>query len=271
MKRELKKGGRPLPGKKSLPQKKSSPPKQAQADTGLVRLQKFMAHAGICSRRKAEQLIAEGRVRVNGKVVTAMGTLVDPATDRVDCDGKPARADIAPLYVALNKPKGFVSSCEHPGQRVVTELVKIPGRLYPIGRLDKDSTGLILLTNDGDLHLKLSHPRYDHEKEYQVGLEKEISDKDLAHLAGGVMIHGRRTRPAKVVRTGPKEFAITLKEGRNRQIRHMARAVDNEVRTLHRVRVAHVQLGNLPSGQWRLLSDQEVKAFDGQIQNKEKP
>ena len=254
---------KPDPKKKAgaLHKKRPAPPKKPEADTGLVRLQKFMAHAGICSRRKAEQYIAEGRVRINGKVVTAMGTLVDPATDKVDCDGKPAKTGLQSIYVALNKPKGFVSSCEHPGQRVVTELVKIPGRLYPIGRLDKDSTGLILLTNDGDLHLKLSHPRYDHEKEYQVGLEKEISDSDLARLAGGVMIHGRKTRPAKVKRLGEKEFAITLKEGRNRQIRHMARAVDNEVRTLHRVRVAHVELGNLPSGQWRLLTDQEVKAF----------
>jgi len=227
----------------------------------LMRLQKFLSAAGVCSRRKGEEFIRAGRVRVNGRVVAELGAKIDPEQDRVSVDGTPVQPEVPSVYIALNKPPGYVTSCRHAGKRIVLELVDVPQRIFPVGRLDKDSTGLLLLTNDGRLHQKLSHPSFDHEKEYDVSVERPISDGALQRMAEGMPILDGRTRPAEVRRTGERRFRIVLKEGRNRQIRRMVRRLGNEVVELKRIRVAAVRLGRLSEGAWRYLTDLEVKAL----------
>jgi 23S rRNA pseudouridine2605 synthase/23S rRNA pseudouridine2604 synthase len=226
-----------------------------------MRLQKFLSAAGVCSRRKGEEFIRAGRVRVNGRVVAELGAKIDPEQDRVSVDGTPVQPEVRSVYIALNKPPGYVTSCRHAGKRIVLELVDVPQRIFPVGRLDKDSTGLLLLTNDGRLHQKLSHPSFDHEKEYDVSVERPISDGALQRMAEGMPILDGRTRPAEVRRTGERRFRIVLKEGRNRQIRRMVRRLGNEVVELKRIRVAAVRLGRLSEGAWRYLTDLEVKAL----------
>ncbi len=226
-----------------------------------MRLHKYLSLCGVCSRRCAEEHIKAGRVTVNGRKVRVMGVTVDPAADRVEHDGSLVLPPAEHVTVALHKPRGFVTSCRHPGERTVLDLISVPGRVYPIGRLDKDSTGLVLLTDDGRLHLALSHPSFDHEKEYEVRVRRAIRDEDLAALASGVVILGKKTRPAQVERLGPRAFRMTLREGRNRQIRRMAEAVGNEVLSLHRVRVGPIVLGELPEGRFRYLSGAENEAL----------
>ena len=225
----------------------------------LIRLQKFLAEAGACSRRKGEKHILAGEVTVNGKVVTALGTKVDPSTDTVRLKGVPVEPSDRLVYVMLNKPTGIVTSCNHRGEPVVTDLVDLPQRLFPVGRLDKDSTGLLLLTNDGRIHHRLSHPSFDHEKEYDVTVQRPIDDASLKALREGVRLSGVMTRRARVRRISEKRFRIVLKEGRNRQIRRMVESVGNRVTRLHRIRVADVRLGRLAQGAWRHLSEQEAR------------
>ncbi len=227
----------------------------------LMRLQKFLSSAGFCSRRHGEEHITHGHVRVNGKLVTELGAKIDPDKDRVEVGGKRITASDPLIYIAMNKPAGYVTSCSHPGDKVVMELIDIPARIYPVGRLDKDSTGLLLLTNDGGLHHRLSHPSFDHEKEYEVAVADAISDTALHRMAKGVIIKGGRTRPAHVRRLSPKRFRIVLKEGKNRQIRRMVRKVGNRVIRLKRTRVAHIRLGRLVEGAWRHLTEKERRAF----------
>ncbi|TYT74506.1 rRNA pseudouridine synthase [Desulfobotulus mexicanus] len=222
-----------------------------------VRLQKYLADAGLCSRREAERRIEKGRVRINGKTVLEMGVRVKPG-DLVEMDGKKAEANEPLIYVMLHKPADVVTSCKHRGERVVTDLVNLPFRIFPVGRLDKDSTGLLLLTNDGPLHHRLSHPSFDHEKEYLVQTQPALDDNALAQMAGGIVIEGRKTRPAKVYRQNRETFRIVLLEGRNRQIRKMVAACSAEVVKLHRIRMTFLNLGRLPSGEWRHLTPEEV-------------
>ena len=224
----------------------------------LVRLQKFLSAAGVCSRRKGEEYIKAGRVAVNNRIVVELGTKVDPAADLVQVDGNPVQSSSLPLiYIALNKPPDYVTSCSHPGERIVLDLVDIPRRVYPVGRLDKDSTGLLLLTNDGRLHHKLSHPSFDHEKEYDVTVAKPISDGALRKMAQGLPLMETRTRPARVQRISASRFRMVLQEGKNRQVRRMVRKVGNQVTGLKRIRVANIKLGRLAPGAWRHLSDEE--------------
>ena len=224
-----------------------------------VRLQKFLAAAGVCSRRRAEDLIRQGRVAVDGEIVTRLGTKIAPDTQRVTVDAKPVSGAQPRVYIMLNKPVGVVSSCRHPGQRTVLDLVRVRERIYPVGRLDKDSRGLLLLTSDGALHHRLLHPSFDHEKEYEVEVDAFIADGALRRLAEGVVIGGRRTRPARVARISGRRFRIVLREGRNRQVRRMVGKVGRRVVDLRRVRVAGIRLGNLPEGAWRHLTDRERK------------
>jgi len=226
-----------------------------------VRLQKYLADAGICSRRAGEFYIAKGRVRVNGNLVTRQGFTVDPETDSVEVDGRPVKLISTKLYIALNKPAGVITSCSQKGRRIVTDLVDIDQRVFPVGRLDRDSTGLLIMTNDGRLHHRLSHPSFDHEKEYIVDLKKPVSDEDLLCMANGIMIDGRMTRKAVVRRISARRFSIVLKEGRNRQIRRMAEALGNRVVGLHRVRIACVRLGNLAPGKWRHIDPKTVRSL----------
>jgi 23S rRNA pseudouridine2605 synthase/23S rRNA pseudouridine2604 synthase len=226
-----------------------------------MRLQKFMASAGICSRRQAEVWIQDGRVTVNGQVVTQLGLKVDPAVDRIRVDGKPVTAGRPKIYIALNKPAGYVSSCLQKQEKTILELIDVRERVYPVGRLDKESTGLMLLTNDGDLHLKLSHPSFDHEKEYDVTVAAPIADQDLARLQEGLRIDGRKTRPAEVARVSDRRFRLVLREGRNRQIRKMVGSIGHRVVALRRLRMAGVRLGKLKEGQWRYLTEAEQKSL----------
>jgi len=225
----------------------------------IMRLQKFLSEAGICSRRKGEEYIREGLVRVNSRVVTELGTKVDPEKDSVEFDGKVIALKSEPIYIALNKPKGYVTSCSHPGEKIVLDLIDIPGRVYPIGRLDKDSTGLLILTNDGSLHHRLSHPSFDHEKEYDVTVSRPITDGSLRNIARGLPMMGSKTRPARIQRISSRRFRIILKEGRNRQIRRMVRKVGNHVTRLRRIRVSKIKLEKLAEGAWRNLTEKEKK------------
>ena len=222
-----------------------------------MRLQKFLSAAGICSRRKGETLILAGKVSVNGERVTVLGTRIDPETDKVLVDGRPAALKTAHVYIALHKPEGYVTSCDHPGEKIVLDLVDVESRLFPVGRLDKESSGLLLLTDDGRIHHRLSHPSFDHEKEYEVAVAKPLTEGVLKKLAQGVRLRGKMTRGARVARVAADRFRITLQEGRNRQIRRMVSKVGHQVLTLRRLRVAHIRLGNLKKGHWRYLSDTE--------------
>lgn len=226
-----------------------------------MRLQKFLSAAGVCSRRKGEEYIQNGEVMVNGEVITSLGTRVDPATDEVIFRGIPLGLDQDLVYIVLNKPAGYVTSRHQRQEKTIMELIDVPQRLNPVGRLDKDSTGLLLLTNDGGLHNRLTHPSYDHEKEYDVQVARPLSRDALATLRQGVRLAGRKTRPATVVRVSDRRFKITLKEGRNRQIRRMVGALGNQVVALKRVRMATIKLADLAEGHWRHLTTAEQKSL----------
>ena len=228
-----------------------------------MRLQKFLSAAGVCSRRRGEEYIRQGRVVVNGETIRLLGSKVDPSIDRIAVDGIEIEWKKLPVYIALNKPEGFVTSCNHPGERTVVDLVDIGQRIYPVGRLDKDSCGLLLLTNDGRVHHRLSHPSFDHEKEYEVTVAEPIPDSALRKMADGLTILGTRTRPAVVSKLSARRFRIILKEGRNRQIRRMVRKVGNRVVRLKRIRVDTIRLGKLQKGRWRYLSAAEIKHLQG--------
>ena len=222
-----------------------------------MRLQKYLSVAGVCSRRKGEAFIQEGRVKVNGRTASELGTKIDPARDFVTFDGIPVRLNMELIYIALNKPKGYVSSCYQKDEKVVLDLLDISDRVYPVGRLDKDSTGLLLLTNDGHLHYRLTHPSFDHEKEYEVTLAKPLTQGALRKLAEGLPMMDAKTRPARVKRISSRQFRIVLQEGKNRQIRRMVRKVGNQVVDLKRVRIANIKLADLPPGRWRHLAPKE--------------
>jgi len=227
-----------------------------------VRLAKQLAHAGVASRRRAEGIVRDGRVTVNGEVVT------DPARDVVEgdeirVDGKPVAVEAREVW-AVNKPAGVVSTAREPGKRrAVVELVRSEARLYPVGRLDVDSTGLLLLTNDGELANRLTHPRYEVEKAYRLELRRPPSEADLRQLAQGVELDDGITAPAGVERRGEREVEIVLREGRNRQVRRMAEAIGNQVVALQRVRFGPLELGGLAEGASRRLTAQEVAVLNG--------
>jgi 23S rRNA pseudouridine2605 synthase len=222
-----------------------------------VRLAKFLAHGGVASRRKAELIVAAGRVQVNGEVVTDPARDVG-ASDDVRVDGKRVGEEAREVW-AVNKPAGVVSTAREPGSRpAVVELVDSVARLYPVGRLDADSTGLLLLTNDGELANRLTHPRFEVEKAYRAELARPPSEADLRRLAGGVELEDGPTAPARVRRLGEREIEIVIHEGRNRQVRRMVEAVGNRVVALRRVRFGPIELGALSSGGARRLGGDEV-------------
>jgi 23S rRNA pseudouridine2605 synthase len=225
-----------------------------------MRLAKYLAHGGVASRRLAEKLVANGRITVGGEVVTDPARDVGPEDD-VRVDGSPVGTEAREVW-AVHKPAGVVSTAREPGERpAVVSLVDSEARLYPVGRLDADSTGLLLLTNDGELANRLTHPRYEVAKTYRVQLRRPPRDADLRRLAAGVELEDGPTAPAKVKRLGGREVEIVLREGRNRQVRRMAEAIDNGVVSLRRVRFGPLELGDLAEGQARLLTDQEIAAL----------
>ena len=224
----------------------------------FMRLQKYLSRAGICSRRKGEEYIKKGLIKVNGQVVTILGTKVDPGKDKIEISKKVIEIKEKQIYIALNKPKNVVTTCKVKGETSVLDLINIKERVYPVGRLDKDSTGLLLLTNDGVIANRLIHPKFEHEKEYEVKVKRYISDGALKRISKGMKLFGEKTLPTKVKRLSKTKFRIILKEGKNRQIRRLCRKVGNEVVDLNRIRVASLSLGNLPLGKWRYLSKKEV-------------
>ncbi|MDX6608008.1 MAG: rRNA synthase [Solirubrobacterales bacterium] len=225
-----------------------------------MRLAKYLAHAGVASRRAAEELIVAGKVRVGGDVVTDPARDVDEESG-VEVNGSPVAPEPREVW-ALNKPAGVVSTASEPGRRsAVTELVDSERRLYPVGRLDADSTGLILLTNDGELANRLTHPRYGVPKTYRLRLVRPPSDRDLDRLRGGVRLEDGPTAPADVRRRSEREIEIALREGRKRQVRRMAEAIGNEVESLTRIRIGSLALGDLSRGEARRLEQKEIAAL----------
>ncbi|HKT82944.1 MAG TPA: pseudouridine synthase [Solirubrobacterales bacterium] len=222
-----------------------------------MRLAKFLAHGGVASRRAAEKLVVGGRVAVNGEVVRDPARDVGDA-DEVRVDGSLVETEAREVW-AVHKPAGVVSTAREPGKRpAVVSLVDSTARLYPVGRLDADSTGLLLLTNDGELANRLTHPRYEVEKEYRAELRRPPSDGDLSRLARGVELEDGMTAPARVRRLGERQIEIVLREGRNRQVRRMAEAIGNEVVSLRRVRFGSIELGSLSAGGSRRLEQVEI-------------
>jgi 23S rRNA pseudouridine2605 synthase len=230
----------------------------------LERLQKVLAHAGVASRRKAEELIQQGRVTVNRRVVTQLGTKVDPARDEIRVDGQRIQISTDHVYIMLNKPEGYLSTMKDSrGRKSLGDLVVVPTRLYPVGRLDVTSEGLILLTDDGELANLLTHPRYKHDKEYRVLVNGRPTDKTLEAWSRGVMLDGKPTAPARVdvlqTQADATLLRIVMHEGRKRQIRRVASMLGHRAQELKRVRLGPLQLGTLEVGQWRYLTPKEIR------------
>jgi len=231
-----------------------------------VRLQKYLAHAGVASRRAAEELIARGRVRVNGKVVTKLGTLVVEG-DRVEVDGRPIESSAEPRYLVLHKPPKVMTTMRDPGgRRTVASLVPREfGRVVPVGRLDFDTSGALLMTDDGDLAYVLTHPKFGVEKTYRAVVRGKLQAEDVRALLAGIKLEGERSQPAKlrVVRTSglSSEVDLTIHEGKNRQVRRMFEATGHEVLSLVRLRFGPLSLGDLPVGHWREATPREISAL----------
>jgi 23S rRNA pseudouridine2605 synthase len=223
-----------------------------------VRLAKYLAHCGVASRRRAEELIASGKVSVGGRTVTDPAREVDESSG-VEAQGRPVSPEPREVWI-VNKPAGVVSTARDPGRRqAVVELVDSKRRLYPVGRLDADSTGLIMLTNDGELANLLTHPRYGVKRGYRVRLRQPASESQLRRLRRGVELEDGLTAPAGVRRVSPRVLEVTIAEGRNRQVRRMIEAVGNEVVKLARIRYGSIDLGKLPEGKARRLRRPEVE------------
>ncbi len=229
------------------------------------RLQKFIARAGVASRREVERFITEGRVAVNGCIITKLGTKVDPVRDVIKFDGILVRSSPKKLYVVLNKPVGYVSTLKDPqGRPVIMELLnRITVRVYPVGRLDYDAEGLMLLTNDGELAHRLQHPRYGISRTYEVKIKDIPTDDELSRVRKGIKLEDGVTLPAKVtfLRRTMKNcwLKMTLSEGRNRQVKRMFAAIGHPVMKIKRVKFGVIGLGNLMKGQYRHLTEDEVK------------
>lgn len=242
-----------------------------KTDDGLIRLNKFIAEAGVCSRRQADLLIASGRVIVNGQKVTELGIKINPSVDIIEIDHKKLTAKNQHfVYLILNKPRGFLTTVKDPFNRpTVMDLVNIPARVYPVGRLDQDSEGLLLFTNDGELANRLIHPRHKIKKLYSVRVNGHPSESAIARLTAGINIDGRMTLPCRVHRlsqdTHSTQFEVEIREGRKRQIRRMFQAIGHDVITLKRIQIGPIRLNGLPSGKWRYLSEYEIQAIKKEV------
>ena len=224
-----------------------------------MRLNKYISETGVCSRRQADQWIEQGRVTING-VAATLGTQVNDG-DRVEVDGRAVAPQAACVYIALNKPVGITCTTERHVEGNIIDYIGHPQRIFPIGRLDKDSEGLILLTNNGDIVNELLRVENRHEKEYVVTVDRPITDQFLQDMASGVRILGVMTQPAQVRKIGQLSFAIIITQGLNRQIRRMCDAFDYQVRRLQRVRIVNIDLRGIKVGQWRELSMDELRGL----------
>jgi 23S rRNA pseudouridine2604 synthase len=223
--------------------------------TDTIRINKFFTEHGVCSRREADRLIEAGRVTVNN-IVAKLGDQVS-VDDVIARDGQVIPWGQAHVYIKYHKPVGVTTTSEAHVPRNIIREIGHPERIFPIGRLDKDSSGLILLTNDGDIVNEILRTEFGHEREYEVTLDRPCDQTVLARLSAGVVILGSKTKPCRVERLGPTRLRMVLTEGRNRQIRRMCRAVGYRVVALHRMRIMHITLADLPSGTWKPLSTRE--------------
>lgn len=228
-----------------------------------MRLNKFLAASGVAARRKADQLIAGGRVLINGKPPAGPGVQVDPRTDRVEVDGRAVKGPEPQAYIIVNKPLGHITSARDPrGRPTVLDLIPRTGpRVFPVGRLDADSDGLLFLMNDGRLAFRLTHPRYEVPKTYLARLDRPVNDDELAPLRRGIVLEDGPTAPAEVnLLTGRDrgQVEITIHEGRNRQVRRMFEAIGCRVDALRRIRFGPVSLGSLKPGEWRMMTQVEI-------------
>ena len=235
-----------------------------------VRLQKYLADSGICSRRKAEELILEGKIKVNGEVITKLGTKVILGKDEVIYNGKKVIPKEQKTYILLNKPIGYVTTAKDQfGRDSVMDLVKINKRLVPVGRLDMYTSGALIMTNDGDFVYKVTHPKHEINKTYTVTIKGIIKKEDVEALRTGVKIEDYTTKPAKVkiLRTDEEKnqsrLEITIHEGKNRQVRKMCETIGYKVLALHRSKIGEISVKSIPIGKWRYLSREEVNAILG--------
>lgn len=234
-----------------------------------MRLQKYIAHCGIASRRKAEELIVNGKVKVNNQIILELGVKIDPDKDNVKVNDKSIRRERKKIYIMLNKPVGFVTTMkDEKDRRIVTDLIEdVQERIYPVGRLDVDTTGLLILTNDGDLTYKLTHPRNEVIKRYIAIVEGVPNRWELEKFRQGLMIDGRITSKAsiEIVKRYEDEsiLDISIHEGRNRQVKKMCESINHPVKKLKRIGIGGLELGGLNLGNWRYLEDEEVKHLKG--------
>lgn len=243
-----------------------------------TRLNKFLAHAGVCSRREADRMIVEGRVRVNGRVVQELGLKIDGSRDRIVADGRTVKAEAeGPFFVLLYKPAGPVVSVKDPFGRptVMGLLPKLPARVYPVGRLDAETDGVLLLTNDGETAHRLAHPRYEIPKIYEALVEGQTAEEELDTLRRGLFLEGRRTAPARVrvLRRSSHWTLVGLEihEGRKREIRKLFEAVGHRVTKLRRVEFAGLTLEGLKPGQWRFLKNREIDRLRKLVEKRPRP
>jgi 23S rRNA pseudouridine2605 synthase len=234
-----------------------------------VKPQRFLAAAGFGSRRACEKLILAGRVTVNGNLMT-FNMDIGPE-DCVQVDGKPVIANDEAVYIALNKPAGYISDRGIPHEKSALDLVQVPQRLFAVGRLDKDATGLLLLTNDGEIAFKLTHPSYEHEKEYRILVEGRPLERELQQWRTGLLLNGVMTAPARITIDHEDQtsgildetwLCVVLHEGRKRQIKRVSKLLGHPVKQLERVRIGNILLGNLKPGEWRRLSIGETSGFN---------
>ena len=231
-----------------------------------MRLNKFLSNSGVASRRKCDELIAEGKVFVNGKVVTELGLQINEKKDKVKVEGKDIHLPSSFVYIKLNKPKGYAcTASDEKGRKTIYELIETEERLFSIGRLDYDTEGLILLTNDGDFANRVAHPKYQTEKEYRVTAEGEIKESELAVMRKGVVVDGERMPSARVEKlyfeNGFTKLSVVIDEGQNRQVRRMFEAIGHAIRLLKRVRIGSVRLGGLKRGEYRDLTEEELNSL----------
>ena len=231
-----------------------------------IRLQKYLAECGIASRRKAEELILQGKIKVNDKIVTELGTKVMPQADRIFYEGKEVKKEENLIYILLNKPIGYVTTVKDQFNRdSVLDLIKTNKRLVPVGRLDMYTSGALILTNDGDFVYKVTHPKHEIEKTYTVTIKGIIEEKEIEQLKKGVKIEDYITRPAKVKilkideEKNNSRLEIIIHEGKNRQVRKMCESVGHKVLALHRSKIAGIGVKDIPLGKWRYLDSKEVK------------
>ncbi|GAA3537028.1 23S rRNA pseudouridine(2604) synthase RluF [Zobellella aerophila] len=238
------------------------------SDNGGTRLNKFISETGICSRREADRLIEQGCVMVNGQVA-GMGVKVSD-TDQIKVNGKPLRAKPKAVYLVYNKPVGITCTTDQAIPGNIVDAVNYKARIFPIGRLDKPSSGLILLTNDGDIVNKILRAGNAHEKEYVVSVDKPVTDDFIRKMSAGVPILDTVTKPCKVKKISSNSFNIILTQGLNRQIRRMAEYLGFNVTSLKRIRIMNISLGGLRAGQWREVSPEELAIINGMLQGSSK-